>query len=78
MPKQFTQWYFSSALHAEQMFNHALQIQAKLVFTNETVSWNIVKKSRQYLARSGFHSNEEHSGLGEELCDIHMSQYFTE
>lgn len=74
MPKQFTEWYFLSALLAEQMFNHALQIQAKLVFTNETLLWNIVKPKPTVLHRSCFHSSEEDSGLSEALCDATVSQ----
>lgn len=56
------------------MFNHALQIQAKLVFTNETLLWNIVKPKPTVPHRSCFHSSEEDSGLSEALCDATVSQ----
>lgn len=77
MPKQFTEWYFLPALHAEQMFNHALQIQAKLVFTNETLLWNVVKPGRQCLAEA-VPIQIKKIQAWVKSCVIHNSQDFTE
>lgn len=46
MSKQFTEWCFFCVSHAKQMFNHALQIGARLVFTNETLLWKAEKWRR--------------------------------
>ena len=75
--KQFTEWYLLPALHAEQMLNHALQIQAKLVFTNETLLWNSAKPSWQCLAEAAPIQIRKIQGWMKS-CVIHNSQHFTD
>lgn len=56
------------------MFNHALQIGAKLVFTNETLLWTVAEPEPTAPRRSCFHSSQEDSGLSEAPCDATASQ----